>query len=147
MSDCSLQCHQETIVSDYMRAALGRIVKLHRVNCAELSRLLNRNDAYIQQFIKRGSPRLLQDSACKVLANYIGVPISAFYPPGYVPSPTRNLRQAENQRDLAITLDLVERAIEICDNLGLQLATCHLQHGLDVLRDPQHSNFDQMLEI
>ena len=38
-----------------------------------ISRLLNRNPAYIQQFIKRGSPRKLDDEDRRILARFFGV--------------------------------------------------------------------------
>lgn len=42
-------------------------------NYGALSRLLGRNPAYIQQFIKRGTPRKLDEEDRRILAQYFGV--------------------------------------------------------------------------
>jgi phage repressor protein C with HTH and peptisase S24 domain len=44
--------------------------------CAGLSRLLGRNAAYIQQFIKRGVPRRLDPDDLQLLARYFGVSVA-----------------------------------------------------------------------
>src|SRR5689334_8199487 len=55
------------------RAALARLIEERGEDYAGLSRLLGRNAAYIQQFIKRGSPRRLAESDRRILARYFGV--------------------------------------------------------------------------
>ena len=55
------------------RAALERLIKERREDYAGLSRLLGRNVAYMQQFIKRGSPRKLDQEDVERLARYFGV--------------------------------------------------------------------------
>jgi Peptidase S24-like len=55
------------------RAALERLIKMRREDYAGLSRLLGRNAAYIQQFIKRGVPRKLDEDDLRLLARYFGV--------------------------------------------------------------------------
>ncbi|HEX8642024.1 MAG TPA: S24 family peptidase [Allosphingosinicella sp.] len=55
------------------RAALERLIKERREDYAGLSRLLGRNAAYIQQFIKRGVPRKLDADDVALLARYFGV--------------------------------------------------------------------------
>ena len=55
------------------RAALARLIAERGEDYAGLSRLLGRNPAYIQQFIKRGSPRRLAESDRRILARYFGV--------------------------------------------------------------------------
>ncbi|HEX7876929.1 MAG TPA: S24 family peptidase [Sphingobium sp.] len=55
------------------RIALERLIVERGENYADLSRLLNRNPAYIQQFIKRGTPRKLDEEDRRVLARYFGV--------------------------------------------------------------------------
>jgi phage repressor protein C with HTH and peptisase S24 domain len=56
------------------RAVLGRLIDERGEDCASLSRLIGRNPAYIQQFIKRGSPRRLAEADRQRLARYFGVP-------------------------------------------------------------------------
>jgi hypothetical protein len=55
------------------RAALDQLIREHRSDYASLSRLLGRNAAYVQQYIKRGSPRRLGEEDRRVLARYFGV--------------------------------------------------------------------------
>src|SRR3954465_11711498 len=52
------------------RAELARLITERREDYAGLSRLLGRNPAYIQQFIKRGSPRRLDEGDVITLAAY-----------------------------------------------------------------------------
>lgn len=56
------------------RTALERLIADRGENYADLSRLIGRNPAYIQQFIKRGTPRKLDEDDRRVLARYFGVP-------------------------------------------------------------------------
>jgi phage repressor protein C with HTH and peptisase S24 domain len=56
------------------RAALARLIEERREDYASLSRLIGRNAAYIQQFIKRGVPRKLDENDRRTLARYFGVP-------------------------------------------------------------------------
>ncbi|MEQ7873058.1 S24 family peptidase [Sphingomonas sp. ASV193] len=44
---------------------------------AALSRLLDRNDAYIQQYLRKGTPRRLPERERRILARHFGVPDSA----------------------------------------------------------------------
>jgi hypothetical protein len=55
------------------RAALDRLIHDNGDDYVTLSRLLGRNAAYVQQFIKRGSPRQLPERERGVLARYFGV--------------------------------------------------------------------------
>lgn len=60
--------------SQSARVALDRLIADRGENYADLSRLIGRNPAYIQQFIKRGTPRKLDEEDRRVLARYFGVP-------------------------------------------------------------------------
>jgi Peptidase S24-like len=55
------------------RAALERLIEERGEDYAGLSRLIGRNPAYIQQFIKRGSPRRLAERDRRLLARYFAV--------------------------------------------------------------------------
>ena len=55
------------------RAALDALIRERREDYASLSRLLGRNPAYIQQFIKRGVPKKLDEEDRRTLARYFGV--------------------------------------------------------------------------
>src|ERR1700744_2457444 len=56
------------------RAVLERLIRERGEDCASLSRLIGRNPAYVQQFIRRGSPRRLSESDRERLARYFRVP-------------------------------------------------------------------------
>jgi len=55
------------------RAALQRLIDQKGEDYAGLSRLLGRNSAYIQQYMKRGSPKRLGEEDRRLLARYFGV--------------------------------------------------------------------------
>jgi len=55
------------------RAMLARLIAERGENYGALSRLLGRNAAYIQQFMKRGTPRKLDEEDRRTLARYFGV--------------------------------------------------------------------------
>lgn len=55
------------------RAALERLVRDRGEDMAGLSRLIGRNAAYLQQFIRRGTPRRLAEQDRRVLARYFAV--------------------------------------------------------------------------
>lgn len=55
------------------REFLARLIADRGENYGALSRLLGRNVAYIQQYIKRGTPRKLDEDDRKLLARYFGV--------------------------------------------------------------------------
>jgi phage repressor protein C with HTH and peptisase S24 domain len=55
------------------REALDRLLKERGEDYAGLSRLIGKNPAYIQQFIKRGTPRKLDEDDRRTIARYLGV--------------------------------------------------------------------------
>jgi Peptidase S24-like len=55
------------------RQVLARLIADNEDDCAGLSRLVGRNLAYIQQYIKRGSPKKLGERERSILARYFGV--------------------------------------------------------------------------
>lgn len=61
------------MVNEDGRAALERLIAESGEDYAGLSKLIGRNSAYIQQFIKRGSPRRLPEKERGILARYFGV--------------------------------------------------------------------------
>ncbi len=61
------------MVNEDPRAALERLVVENGDDFAGLSKLIGRNAAYIQQFIKRGTPKRLPEAERGILARYFGV--------------------------------------------------------------------------
>jgi phage repressor protein C with HTH and peptisase S24 domain len=56
-----------------VQETLDQLIRERGDDYASLSRLLGRNAAYIQQFIRRGSPRKLDEDDRRTLARYFGV--------------------------------------------------------------------------
>lgn len=56
------------------RAVLERLCAEHGEDFAGLSRMLGRNPAYIQQFVRRGVPKRLKEEERRKLARYFAVP-------------------------------------------------------------------------
>lgn len=55
------------------RLTLERLIQERGEDYAGLSRLIGRNPAYVQQYIKRGTPRRLDENDRRLLARYFGV--------------------------------------------------------------------------
>ena len=55
------------------RARLAELIAERREDMAGLSRLLGRNPAYIQQYLRRGTPRRLHEEDRRSLARYFNV--------------------------------------------------------------------------
>ena len=55
------------------RQVLEALIRDRREDYASLSRLIGRNPAYVQQFIKRGVPRKLDEADRRTLARYFGI--------------------------------------------------------------------------
>jgi peptidase S24-like protein len=56
------------------RAALAAVMEEQGRSFAELSRVIRRNPAYLQQYLRRGTPRTLAEADRGRLARYLGVP-------------------------------------------------------------------------
>ena len=70
------------------RAALAAAAEARGQSLAALSRLIGRNAAYLQQFVMRGTPRLLAEADRRKLARYLGLSDAALGGPaveGLVP--------------------------------------------------------------
>ena len=59
------------------RRVLEALIRERREDYASLSRLIGRNPAYVQQFIKRGVPKKLDEADRRILARYFGIDESA----------------------------------------------------------------------
>lgn len=61
-------------MSDDARATLLRLCSERGESLAGLSRLLGRNEAYIQQYLRKGTPRRLPERERGTLARYFAIP-------------------------------------------------------------------------
>ena len=58
---------------DAVRAKLEHLIAARRDSYARISALIGRNSSYIQQFIRRGTPRKLDEQDRRILAHYFSV--------------------------------------------------------------------------
>lgn len=58
------------------RQVLEQLCAERRENFASLSRLIGRNEAYIQQYLRKGTPRTLKERERRTLARYFQIPES-----------------------------------------------------------------------
>lgn len=72
---------------EHVREELDRLIQQRRLGYSSISRMIGRNSSYIQQFIKRGSPRKLDDDDRRTLASFFGVDEQVL---GGPPSPMRD---------------------------------------------------------
>ena len=82
------------------RTVLDQLIRDRGEDYASLSRLLGRNAAYIQQFIRRGTPRKLDEEDRRTLARYFRVDEAVLGgPPALIVTPTpRGRNGAVNDR-------------------------------------------------
>lgn len=73
------------------RKALERLCAERGEDFAGLSRFLGKNPAYIQQFIRRGTPRRLREDERRKLAHYFNVPESLLGAPPQADLPSGGL--------------------------------------------------------
>ena len=66
---------------DVVRHRIRALVKRDGVTLAEVSRTIGRNHAYLQQFMRRGTPKALPEQVRIALARYFGVDEAALRPP------------------------------------------------------------------
>ena len=82
------------------RAALQRLIEERREDYAGLSRLIGRNAAYIQQYVKRGTPKRLAEEDRRLLARYFGVDEAMLGGPAEGPAARREAPVTVPQYDL-----------------------------------------------
>ena len=78
---------QGMTTAERARAELERLIIERREDYASLSRMLGRNAAYVQQYIKRGTPKRLSEEDRSTLARYFGVDEALLGGPGRAPDP------------------------------------------------------------
>ena len=70
-------------------ALLALVAERAGESLASLSRLIGRNEAYLQQWVTRGTPRVLAEADRAVLARYLGVGEAVLGGPPAPPAPER----------------------------------------------------------
>ncbi len=73
-------------MNDPIRTRLARLLQEKGATMAAASRAIGRNHAYLQQFLKRGSPRRLDPEAAAALSAYLKVPPEELLPAAEAPA-------------------------------------------------------------
>ncbi|EPR14181.1 hypothetical protein M527_29140 [Sphingobium indicum IP26] len=105
------------------RALLDELITSRGETYSSISLILGRNLAYIQQYIKRGTPRVLSALDEERLAQHFQMP----------PDFLRNLETARTVDPKAETIAQLRNAIQMCRGLGFDLAAHQIQLGLDMI--------------
>jgi repressor LexA len=139
------------------RTILDRLVTEGGDSYAALSRMIRRNDAYLQQFVRRGTPRRLAERDRKLLAAYfridesfLGGPADAPPPPSTVAVRLLNIvasagpgRLNDEERSAAALpfdramlerLGITSRALAMIDAVGDSMAPL-IEHGDRIMVD------------
>lgn len=76
---------------DDVRNHLQELMEARGDDCLSISRLLGRNAAYFQQFLRRGVPKKLKEEDRRTLATYFGVDEIALGGPAPPPAPASTI--------------------------------------------------------
>ncbi|WP_068077135.1 S24 family peptidase [Novosphingobium lentum] len=91
---------------DDARSRLLDLAAARGVSLAALSAMLGRNASYLQQFVRKGSPRKLEETDRGVLARFFAVDEAALGGPGALASATLPARSLGPRRALADWSDI-----------------------------------------
>lgn len=109
----------------HARALLENLIIAHGETYASISQLLGRNYAYIQQYIKRGSPRVLKPADQRKLAEYFHMPADFLVAVDGDPDVSRARASA-----------FIQQALEVCEREGFVVAAGHLQQAIGSIHSP-----------
>ena len=77
----SEEINKKSIVdNDDVREKIKKIIKKKNYNLRDLSRNIKKNDAYLQQYLYRGTPKVLPEKYRYMLAKILEVNVSEFMP-------------------------------------------------------------------
>lgn len=128
------------MATEKARLFLAEAIEKKGCSYADLSRLIGRNPAYIQQFIKRGTPRRLDEQDRRTIARYLDVSehlLSGLQSPVEAHSPSPCLPKSVLVPTLALgasagagTLDVEENAAQsiLVDTRWLRRIGAHHRH-------------------
>ena len=76
-----VEIDNKTIVdNDDVRETIKRLIKKKKYNLRDLSRNLKKNDAYLQQYLYRATPKVLPEEYRHILAKILGVNVNELIP-------------------------------------------------------------------
>lgn len=119
------------------REMLDQLIRERGEDYASISRLLGRNAAYVQQFIKRGTPKRLVEEDRRTLARYFGVPESALGASAEARPPLQNVPRLDVRASAGHgalgSLEIVADQMGFSDRLLRELAGGN-PSGLSMIR-------------
>lgn len=111
------------MATEKARLFLDRTIAERGLTYSDISRLIGKNPAYIQQFIKRGTPRKLDEQDRRAIARHLGVPehlLSGFTSSTEPPPPSPRSRRSVHVARVSLaasagngTLDAEEQTSEL----------------------------------
>lgn len=84
--------------TDDVRQTLEALIAARRLSFAGVSQLLGKNPSYVQQFLRRGSPKRLDERDRRLLAQFFGVSEAQLGAPEDVSAPPRRSASLDWQR-------------------------------------------------
>ena len=99
---------------NFIRKKLSLFIKQNRqLNLRDLSRKLKKNDAYLQQYISRGSPSFLPEEERKMLSDIIKLDINLLTPKWLHVTPSLNedllsFKNISNEKEIKISSSLLD---------------------------------------
>ena len=72
--------NKSIVDNDDVREKIKKIIKKKNYNLRDLSRNIKKNDAYLQQYLFRGTPKVLPEEYRYILAKILEVNVSEFIP-------------------------------------------------------------------
>ena len=72
--------NQTNIDNNYVREKIKKLIKKKNYNLRDLSRNIKKNDAYLQQYLYRGTPKVLPEEYRYLLAKSLNVNVNELIP-------------------------------------------------------------------
>jgi len=134
-----------------IRKKLSLFIKQNRqLNLRDLSRKLKKNDAYLQQYISRGSPSFLPEEERKMLSDIIKLDINLLTPDwlNITPSYNENLlsfKNKSNNKEIKISSSLLENYknlnVNFIEFTELKIKQNNYYYSVKIIFDKNISSF------
>ena len=113
--------NQTNVDNNNVREKIKKLIKKKNYNLRDLSRNLKKNDAYLQQYLYRGTPKVLPEEYRSMLAEILDVNVNEFIPNWLkdlsskeqffefrnIENKFNNIKQLSFSKDLLIGLDFL----------------------------------------
>ncbi len=134
-----------------IRKKLSLFIKQNKqLNLRDLSRKLKKNDAYLQQYISRGSPSFLPEEERKMLSDIVKLDINLLTPDWLKVTPSSNedllsFKNISNDKEIKISLSLLENyknlKINFIEYTELKIRRNDNNYSLKIIFDKNVSSF------